>query len=115
MATPLPSLRTTRPLITSFKPHTPSSRQGQLTISSMEPENECRSVTSKSAPVLLMLQVLPEPQRSSLPNNLYSTANARGKRSRERRSENSLYGHVAMSATDIESPPDYRQRKMDKS
>src|ERR1700721_252309 len=110
MATPLPSLRTTRPLITSFKPHTPSRRQGQLTISSMEPENGRRSATSKSAPVLLMLQILPEPRRSSLPNNLYSTVKASGKRSRARPSDNSLNGYARV-ATDIYSPRGNRREK----
>src|SRR5271170_1861376 len=99
MATPLPSLRTTCPFITSFKAHTPSSRQGQLTSSSIEPDKSLRSDTSKSAPVLLMLQVLPAPQRSSMSNNLYSTASASGKRSRDLRSK----GHAAIDPTDIYS------------
>src|ERR1700722_8642215 len=102
MATPRPSLRTTRPFITSFKAQTPSNKQGQLTISSMEPEKERRSATSNNAPVLLMLQVRPDLQRSSFPINLYSTAKLRGKRWRDRRSnERSSNGNAAMVATDI--------------
>src|ERR1700722_3931997 len=111
MAIPLPSLRTTRPFINNFKAHAPSSTQGQLTTSSIEPEKDCRSATSKSTPVLLMLQVLPDPQRSPLSNNLYSTASASGKRWRDRRSDEKVNLPKGSAATDI-VPPKSSTKKM---
>lgn len=90
IATPRLSARTTRPFITSLSAQEPSSTHGQLTISSMGPENGRLSATSSRTPVLLMLQVRPEPQRSSSLNNRYSTARASGKRCRDLRSEEAI-------------------------